>query len=130
MSGVFGCWQIVVLANIQPTFSLYLRDIEIGYFQPAMLQYIVLNLRVDCPILELRHINPNLFRVDLALGKQDNRLHMRRPREQIHRLGLHRPIAKGLQPVHVPGQGGRVTGDIDDAIRLHCCLLYTAEPDH
>ena len=68
LSDVFGFWQIVVLADIQPTFSLYLRDIEIGYFQPAMLQYIVLNLRVGCPILELRHIhvlqrelNPNLL---------------------------------------------------------------------
>ena len=46
-----------------------------------MLQHIVLNLRVGCPILKFGHIhifqrelNPNLFRVDFALGKQDNRL--------------------------------------------------------
>ena len=46
-----------------------------------MFQYIVLDLRVGCPILKFGHIhifqrelNPNLFRVDLALGKQDNRL--------------------------------------------------------
>ena len=46
-----------------------------------MFQYILLDLRIGCSILELRHIhifqrelNPNLFRVDLTLGKQDNRL--------------------------------------------------------
>ena len=46
-----------------------------------MLQHIVLDLGVGCPILKFGHIhifqrelNPNLFRVDLALGKQDNRL--------------------------------------------------------
>ena len=45
-----------------------------------MLQHIVFNLRVGCLILKIRHIhifqrelNPNLFRVDLTLGKQDNR---------------------------------------------------------
>ena len=46
-----------------------------------MLQHIVFDLGVGCPILKFGHIhifqrelNPNLFRVDLALGKQDNRL--------------------------------------------------------
>jgi DNA-binding LytR/AlgR family response regulator len=46
-----------------------------------MLQHIVLNLGVGCPILKFGHIhifqrelNPNLFRVDLTLGKQYNRL--------------------------------------------------------
>ena len=50
-----------------------------------MLQHILLDLRIGSSILELRHIhifqrelNPNLFRVDLALGKQDNRLDMAR----------------------------------------------------
>ena len=49
-----------------------------------MLQNILLDLRIGCSILELGHIhifqrelNPNLFRVDLSLGKQDNRLTMR-----------------------------------------------------
>ena len=48
-----------------------------------MLQHIVLNLGVGCPILKFGHIhifqrelNPNLFRVDLTLGKQDNRLNV------------------------------------------------------
>ena len=48
-----------------------------------MLQYIVLDLGVSCPILKFGHIhifqrelNPNLFRVDRTLGKQDNRLDM------------------------------------------------------
>ena len=47
-----------------------------------MLQHIVLDLGVGCPILKFGHIhifqrelNPDLFRVDLTLGKQDNRLH-------------------------------------------------------
>ena len=55
-----------------------------------MFQYIVLDLRVGCPILKFGHIhifqrelNPNLFRVDLALGKQDNRLDMNSYRENI-----------------------------------------------
>ena len=46
-----------------------------------MLQHIVFDLGVGCPILKFGHIhifqrelNPNLFRVDLTLGKQDNRL--------------------------------------------------------
>ena len=46
-----------------------------------MLQHIVLDLGVGCPILKFGHIhifqrelNPNLFRVNLTLGKQDNRL--------------------------------------------------------
>ena len=50
-----------------------------------MLQHIVLNLGVGCPILKFGHIhifqrelNPNLFRVDITLGKQDNRLNMAR----------------------------------------------------
>ena len=45
--------------------------------------------------MELRHIhifqrelNPNLFRVDLALGKQDNRLHMGRGNSIDVRLPL------------------------------------------
>ena len=44
-----------------------------------MLQHILLDLRIGCPILKFGHIhifqrelNPNLFRVDLTLGKQDN----------------------------------------------------------
>ena len=48
-----------------------------------MLQHILLDLRIGCPILKFGHIhifqrelNPNLFRVDLTLGKQDNRLNV------------------------------------------------------
>ena len=46
-----------------------------------MLQHIVFDLGAGCPILKFGHIhifqrelNPNLFRVDLTLGKQDDRL--------------------------------------------------------
>ena len=59
-----------------------------------MFQYIVLDLRVGCPILKFGHIhifqrelNPNLFRVDLALGKQDNRLKDISERTDIYSLG-------------------------------------------
>lgn len=48
-----------------------------------MLQHILLDLRIGCPILKFGHIhifqrelNPNLFRVDLTLGKQDNSLNV------------------------------------------------------
>ena len=48
---------------------------------PNMLQHIVLNLCVGCPILKFGHIhifqrelNPNLFQVDFSLGKLDNRI--------------------------------------------------------
>ena len=81
LSGIFGFRQVVVSADFQPTFSFYLGDIKIGNFQAAMLQHILLDLRISCAILKLRHIhifqrelNPNLFRVDLTLGKQDYRL--------------------------------------------------------
>ena len=50
-----------------------------------MLQHILLDLRVGCPVLKLRHIhifqrelNPNLFGVDFSLGKQDYSLNMAR----------------------------------------------------
>ena len=41
------------------------------------------------------------------------------PGKQIHRLGLDGPVAQLLQPFHIPGQGGRVAGDVDDAVRRH-----------
>ena len=81
LSGIFRFWQVIVLADFQPTFSFYLGDIKIGNFQPGMFQHILLDLRIGCSILEFGHIhifqrelNPNLFRVDFSLGKQDNRL--------------------------------------------------------
>ena len=50
-----------------------------------MLQHIVFDLRVGCPILKLRHIHilqrelhPYFLRVDFSLGKHDNYLHMAR----------------------------------------------------
>ncbi len=83
LSGIIRFWQIVVLPNFQSAFSLNLRNVKAGNFQTGMLQHIRLDLRIGCSILELGHIhifqrelNPNLFRVDLALGKQDNRLHV------------------------------------------------------
>ena len=60
-----------------------------------MLQHIVFDLGVGCHILKFGHIhifqselNPNLFRVDLALGKQDNRLHRPCLGEEVYRAEL------------------------------------------
>ena len=60
-----------------------------------MLQNILLDLRIGCSILELGHIhifqrelNPNLFRVDLSLGKQDNRLDVISSFYQVYCCGL------------------------------------------
>ena len=84
-----------------------------------MFQYIVLDLRVGCPILKFGHIhifqrelNPNLFRVDLTLGKQDNRLNMGAPGEQVGGGGIGYLVAPLLQQRHIPCQGGRVAGYI------------------
>lgn len=75
-----------------------------------MLQNILLDLRIGSSILKLRHIhifqrelNPNLFRVDLALGKQDNRLHMAAPWKQIRRLGGLEGVAQVYEEGHIPG---------------------------
>ena len=85
LSGILRLRQIVVLSNFQSALSLNLRDIQAGNLQTGMLQNIRLDLGIGCAILKLRHIhifqrelNPNVLRVDLALGKQDNRLHMAR----------------------------------------------------
>ena len=91
-----------------------------------MLQHIVFDLGVGCPILKFGHIhifqrelNPNLFRVDLTLGKQDNRLAMLRPRKQIDRLHLFRMISLFFQPLRVPRGGGGVAADVDDPAGGH-----------
>ena len=93
LSGIFRFWQVIVLADFQPTFSFYLGDIKIGNFQPGMFQHILLDLRIGCSILEFGHIhifqrelNPNLFRVDFSLGKQDNRLGVARQAGMAVRL--------------------------------------------
>ena len=87
-----------------------------------MFQYIVLDLRVGCPILKFGHIhifqrelNPNLFRVDLALGKQDNRLDVLRVREHVH--GLHGgDFVFCAQEVQVAGLGGGIAADVHDPV--------------
>ena len=91
-----------------------------------MLQHIVLNLGVGCPILKFGHIhifqrelNPNLFRVDLALGKQDYRLHMKRSREEVIGLRLFEGIACAAQLGDIARERCRVAGNIDHARRLH-----------
>ena len=72
-----------------------------------MLQNILLDLRIGCSILELGHIhifqrelNPNLFRVDLSLGKQDHRLVGSRHGEHVHE--------------HVPEHWGIITAEESD----------------
>ena len=56
-----------------------------------MLQNILLNLWIGSSILELRHIHilqrelhPYFLRVDLTLGKQDNRLHDGIQKKSVH----------------------------------------------
>ncbi len=73
--------SLELLRKWKPTFLFDLRDIQAGNLQTGMLQNIRLDLGIGCAILKLRHIHifqreltPNLFRVDLALGKQGNRL--------------------------------------------------------
>lgn len=44
---------------------------------------------------------------------------MLRPREQIHRLHLFRAVPLCLQPLGVPGGGGRVAADIDHPLGIH-----------
>lgn len=44
---------------------------------------------------------------------------MRGSREQIHGLGADRGVAQRTEPLYVPGQGSRVAGDIDHALRGH-----------
>ena len=44
---------------------------------------------------------------------------MPRPREQIHRLHLFRAVPLCLQPLGVPGGGGRVAADIDHPLGIH-----------
>ena len=88
-----------------------------------MFQYIVLDLRVGCPILKFGHIhifqrelNPNLFRVDLALGKQDNRLDVLRPGEHVHGPDAADAVAARGQHLQIPRQGLRVAGDVDHPV--------------
>ena len=44
---------------------------------------------------------------------------MLRPWEQIHRLHLFRAVPLCLQPLGVPGGGGRVAADIDNPLGIH-----------
>ena len=85
-----------------------------------MLLHIVLNLGVGCPILKFGHIhifqrelNPNLFRVDLALGKQDNRLDVLRLREQVYWAELGGAPAEAGEGGDVAGEGLGVAADVD-----------------
>ena len=48
-----------------------------------------------------------------------DRLHMGGSWEQVYPLGADRPVAQLRQALHVPGQGGGVTGDVVDALRGH-----------
>ena len=84
-----------------------------------MLQHIVFDLGVGCPILKFGHIhifqrelNPNLFRVDLALGKQDNRLNPGCPRELIHRDTPLHLIAVCDENLQIPRKARRFTGNV------------------
>ena len=54
--------------------------------------------------------------LDLSLpaDEQHDVLHMVRPREQIHRLSLLRRIPARSEPGQVAGEGGGVTGNVDD----------------
>lgn len=55
----------------------------------------------------------------VEFGQKYYRLHMGGSWEQVYPLGADRPVAQLRQALHVPGQGGGVTGDVDDALRGH-----------
>ena len=79
-----------------------------------MLQHIVFDLGVGCPILKFGHIhifqrelNPNLFRVDLTLGKQDNRLsesYVVRSEKFMHGVEIMEQMVPGMQEKILSGQ--------------------------
>ena len=93
-----------------------------------MLQNILLDLRIGCSILELGHIhifqrelNPNLFRVDLSLGKQDNCLHVICMRKHIDGLYFFDLIAVSDKKHQISCKSFGVAGHIHNGFR---CELY------
>lgn len=46
---------------------------------------------------------------------------MRRTGEHIHRRGADGAIPLLCKQLHIPGQGRRITGDVDDTLRRHRC---------
>ena len=56
---------------------------------------------------------------DLFPHQTTDTFHMGAPGEQIRSHGIFHPIAPLLQQRHIPAQGGRVTGDVDDAPGCH-----------
>ena len=56
---------------------------------------------------------------DLFPHHTTDTFHMSASGEQIRCHGIFHPIAPLLQQRHIPAQGGRVTGDVDDAPGCH-----------
>ena len=57
--------------------------------------------------------------VDLFPTQTNNALHMGAAGEEVGGHGVLQPIATLLQQRHIPGQGGRVAGDVDDSSGCH-----------
>ena len=122
---IFGLWLIVVLTLNDTAFLLYLCDIQAADLQAAMLQHIILNLLIGSFFLCISQIQ--LVQIQLHLdmllgvefGQKYNRLHMGGAGEHVHRLGFAEGIAQGGKALYVPGQGGRVAGDVHNPLRGH-----------
>ena len=83
MGGISLIERSILSYNFQIDFGIAVQY-QICISNRIIVDQIVLNLGIGCPILKFGHIhifqrelNPNLFRVDLTLGEQGNRLHMR-----------------------------------------------------
>ena len=106
-----------------------------------MLQHIVFDLGVGCPILKFGHIfqrelNPNLFRVDLALGKQDYRLHVARyllidvrscARLRKHILSKRKPVHSS-DIAHSQLRTDAICSKIDILIKVLTIEVYGNKP--
>ena len=67
-------------------------------------------------MLQVKTAKASAFSVS---GQQADGLHMVGPGEEVSRLGLLQVVAPLVQELHIPGQGGRVAGNIDDAVGCH-----------
>ena len=70
--------------------------------------------------VQLIQVQVDLYGViRLLLGQKNNRLHVGAAGEHVHGAGRLQAVAVGAEARHVAGQGGRVAGDVDDAVRRH-----------
>ena len=55
----------------------------------------------------------------IKFGQKYYRFHVAGAGEHVHGAGPDGPVAQLAEPLHVPAQGGRVTGDIHHPVRRH-----------